>query len=92
MEKFNIQVPCLEFNLSMTLYCQEFFLWLTSLSSDWLHGIGWALTLLSLVQIPVWMVVTTVAAAIQGDVMEAFRPSLVWMNSLKLLICLFCLS
>jgi len=45
---------------------------------DWLHGIGWALTLLSLVQIPVWMVVTTVAAAIQGDVMEAFRPSLEW--------------
>jgi len=47
---------------------------------DWLHGIGWALALLSVVQIPLWMVVTTVAAAVQGDVMEAFRPSLEWME------------
>ena len=37
--------------------------------------------MLSRVQIPVWMVVTTVAAAIQGDVMEAFRPSLVGMHA-----------
>ena len=55
---------------------------LTTFCSDWLHGIGWALTLLSVVQIPLWMVVTTVAAALQGDVMEAFRPSLVWIRSL----------
>ena len=68
MEKSNIQVPYFELG-GVCVYL--FF-------SDWLHGVGWALALLSLVQIPVWMVVTAVAAALQGDVMEAFRPSLVW--------------
>ena len=67
MEKFSTQVFCFRF-IPLTHCC---------VFSDWLHGIGWALTLLSLVQIPLWMLVTIVAAAVQGDVMEAFRPSLV---------------
>lgn len=70
MEKSNIQVPYFELGVCVYLFF-----------SDWLHGVGWALALLSLVQIPVWMVVTAVAAALQGDVMEAFRPSLVWIIS-----------
>ena len=78
MEKSNIQVPYFELGVCVVYL---FF-------SDWLHGVGWALTLLSLVQIPVWMVVTAVAAAVQGDVMEAFRPSLVWIISLCILTSL----
>jgi solute carrier family 6 amino acid transporter-like protein 5/7/9/14 len=47
---------------------------------DWMHHIGWALTLVSVVQIPLWLVITTVAAAAQGDVWEAFRPSESWLE------------
>ena len=46
-------------------------------SSDWFHSVGWALTLVSLVQIPLWMIIVVLSAAFQGDFMKAFRPSLV---------------
>ena len=49
----------------------------SSPSSDWFHSVGWALTLVSLVQIPLWMIIVVLTAAFQGDVMKAFRPSLV---------------
>ena len=51
------------------------------------HAAGWTLTLLPVLQVaappttpqvPLWFLVTVVAAAVRGDVMEAFRPSEAW--------------
>jgi len=44
------------------------------------HMVGWALTLGTVIQVPLWFLVTVVAAAVRGDVMEAFRPSEAWLE------------
>ena len=43
-----------------------------------MHLLGWALTLVSLVQLPLWFLVTVVTAAVQGDVWQAVTPSEAW--------------
>jgi len=47
---------------------------------DWFHSVGWALALVSLVQIPLWMSIAVLSAVFQGDFMKAFRPSLEWQD------------
>ena len=43
-----------------------------------MHLLGWCLTLVSLVQLPLWFLVTLVTAAVQGNVWQAFSPSEAW--------------
>jgi len=44
----------------------------------WLHAIGWCLFALSVLQIPLWFLVSVIHSAATGDVMRAFRCSDSW--------------
>ena len=45
---------------------------------EYVHGIGWFLTLLVAVQIPVIAVIMGVYYAVKGDCMAVFRPTTDW--------------
>lgn len=47
---------------------------------DWAHGLGWALTLVSVVQIPLWFLVTLVISLVRGQVTDCLQPSSAWLD------------
>ena len=46
--------------------------------SHWAHGVGWFLTLLVALQIPVIAVIMVIAYAVRGKVGEVFKPAYGW--------------
>ena len=45
---------------------------------DWAHGVGWFLTILVAIQIPLVAVIVIVYHAVTGQVSDAFKPSKGW--------------
>ncbi|GAB6024015.1 Solute carrier 6 [Chamberlinius hualienensis] len=45
---------------------------------DWGHGIGWALLLISVIQIPIFAVGYLIYYGLKGDIKGAFRPTAAW--------------
>jgi hypothetical protein len=45
---------------------------------DWAHGVGWFLTLIVAVQIPLGAVIAIIYYSIKGRPLDAFRPSPDW--------------
>jgi len=44
----------------------------------WAHTIGWVLTLLSVLQIPAWLVIMCLLSVLRGDSLSVFTPAQAW--------------